>query len=43
MLEQLEYKKHEALNMIKRALESSPKVQTTEELLNLLYKQKKIK
>lgn len=43
VLVQLEYKKHEALNMIKRALESSPKVATTEELLNLVYKQKKAK
>jgi len=43
VLVQLEYKKHEALNMIKRALDSSPKVQTTEELLNLVYKQKKAK
>lgn len=43
VLVQLEYKKHEALNMIRRALESSPKVSTTEELLNLVYKQKKAK
>ncbi|MBN2831319.1 MAG: hypothetical protein JXL82_03470 [Candidatus Omnitrophica bacterium] len=43
VLVQLEYKKHEALSMIKRALESSPKAQTTEELLNLVYKQKKAK
>jgi len=41
VLIQLEYKKHEALNMIKRALDSSPGVLTTEELLNLVYKQKK--
>lgn len=41
VLVQLEYKKHEALNMIKRAFDSSEKVQTTEELLNLVYKQKK--
>jgi Holliday junction DNA helicase RuvA len=43
VLVQLEYKKHEALNMIKRALASSANVQTTEELLNLVYKQKKVK
>jgi len=43
VLVQLEYKKQEALNMIRRALESSPKVSSTEELLNLVYKQKKAK
>lgn len=43
VLVQLEYKKHEALNMIKKALDLSPGVETTEELLNLVYKQKKVK
>lgn len=43
VLVQLEYKKHEALNMIKRALEASSGVKTTEELLNLVYKQRKEK
>ncbi len=43
VLVQLEYKKHEALKMIEKALELSPDIQTTEELLNLVYKQKKVK
>ena len=43
VLVQLEYKRHEALSMIKKALDLSPKIQTTEELLNLVYKQKKVK
>ena len=43
VLTQLEYKKNEALNMIRKALDSSPNVQSTEELLNLVYKQKKVK
>lgn len=43
VLVQLEYKKHEASNMIKKALDLSPEIQTTEELLNLVYKQKKVK
>jgi len=43
VLMQLEYKRPEALNMIKKALEISPDIQTTEELLNIVYKQKKIK
>lgn len=41
VLVQLEYKKAEALNMIKRALERSPDIETTEELLNEVYKQRK--
>ncbi|MFA4843070.1 MAG: Holliday junction branch migration protein RuvA [Candidatus Omnitrophota bacterium] len=41
VLEQLEYKKQEAVNMIKRALARSPDIQTTEELLNEVYKQRK--
>ena len=43
VLMQLEYKKPEALNMIKKSLESAPGTQTTEELLNLVYKQRKVK
>ena len=43
VLVQLEYKKHEALRMIEKALDLSPNIQTTEELLNLVYKQKKVK
>jgi Holliday junction DNA helicase RuvA len=43
VLVQLEYKKHEALKMIEKALDLSPNIQTTEELLNLVYKQKKVK
>ena len=42
VLVQLEYKKAEALNMIKKALERSPDIQTAEELLNEVYKQKKL-
>ena len=43
VLMQLEYKKAEAMNMIKKALSLSPGTQTTEELLNLVYKQKKLR
>ncbi len=43
VLAQLEYKKAEALTMIKKALERNPGIQTTEELLNEVYKQKKSK
>jgi Holliday junction DNA helicase RuvA len=42
VLSQLQYKKSEAVNMIKKALARSPDIQTTEELLNEVYKQKKI-
>ncbi|MDI6605849.1 MAG: OB-fold domain-containing protein [Candidatus Omnitrophota bacterium] len=41
VLMQLEYKKQEALKMIKKALQESADIQTTEELLNKVYKQKK--
>ena len=41
VLVQLQYKKPEALNMIKKALGRSQHVETTEELLNEVYKQKK--
>lgn len=43
VLTQLEYKKSEALIMIKKALERSSGIQTTEDLLNEVYKQRKIK
>jgi len=43
VLMQLEYKKSEAWNMIKKSLELAPDTGTTEELLNLVYKQRKIK
>jgi Holliday junction DNA helicase RuvA len=41
VLMQLEYKRQEAAQMIKKALERSPDIQTTEELLNEVYKQRK--
>ncbi|MCM8801551.1 MAG: helix-hairpin-helix domain-containing protein [Candidatus Omnitrophica bacterium] len=41
VLLQLEYKKPEAKEMIKKALERNPEIQTTEELLNEVYKLKK--
>jgi holliday junction DNA helicase RuvA len=41
VLMQLGYKKQEALKMIERAFEESAGIQTTEELLNQVYKQKK--
>ncbi|MDD5730473.1 MAG: OB-fold domain-containing protein [Candidatus Omnitrophica bacterium] len=41
VLMQLEYKKPEALEMIKKALEHDKQIKTTEELLNEVYKQKK--
>lgn len=41
VLVNLEYKKHEAVKMIKEALQNCPELQTTEELLNQVYKQKK--
>lgn len=43
VLLQLEYKRQEAMNMIKKALEKNPDTVTTEELLNLVYKQKKLR
>jgi Holliday junction DNA helicase RuvA len=42
VLAQLQYKKSEAMDMIKKALARSPDIQTTEELLNEVYKQKKV-
>ncbi|MCX5694449.1 MAG: helix-hairpin-helix domain-containing protein [Candidatus Omnitrophica bacterium] len=41
VLLQLEYKRSEALGMIKKVLEVNSQVKTTEELLNLVYKQKR--
>ncbi|MCK9431648.1 MAG: Holliday junction ATP-dependent DNA helicase RuvA [Candidatus Omnitrophica bacterium] len=41
VLLQLEYKRSEAAGMIKKVLEGNPRVATTEELLNLVYKQKR--
>lgn len=43
VLMQLQYKKSEAQAMIKKALENSNDLQTTEELLNEVYQQKKLK
>ena len=43
VLSQLQYKKSEAIQMIKRALEQNPNIKTTEELLNEVYNQKKAK
>ncbi|MBI5145076.1 MAG: Holliday junction branch migration protein RuvA [Candidatus Omnitrophica bacterium] len=40
VLVQLEYKKSEALSMVKKALERNSNLKTTEELLNEVYKQK---
>ena len=42
VLMQLEYKKSEASNMVKKALEATPDISNTEELLNAVYKQRKI-
>jgi len=42
VLLQLEYKRQEANAMIKKVLESNPGVKSSEELLNLVYKQKRI-
>ena len=43
VLMQLEYRKPEAMQMIKKALEISPEITSTEELLNMVYKQRKMK
>ena len=40
VLLQLQYKRHEALDMIHKALERSKDIQTAESLLNEIYKQK---
>jgi Holliday junction DNA helicase RuvA len=43
VLMQLEYKKQEASIMIKKALQRCPDIETAEDLLNEVYKQRKIK
>ncbi|MDD5281696.1 MAG: Holliday junction ATP-dependent DNA helicase RuvA [Candidatus Omnitrophica bacterium] len=43
VLLQLEYKRTEALSMIKKVLESNTRISSTEELLNLVYKQRRLK
>ncbi len=43
VLSQLDYKKAEAADMINKALERSADIETTEGLLNEVYKQRKIK
>jgi len=43
ILLQLQYKKPEAVNMIKNALERVSNIQTTQELLNEVYRQRKVK
>jgi len=42
ILIQLQYKKHEAERMIKEALERNPQIESTEELLNEIYKGRKL-
>lgn len=42
VLLQLEYKRTEAMNMIKKVLEANTQVNTTEDLLNLVYKQRRL-
>ena len=42
ILLQLQYKKAEAEEMIKKAIERAPKLSTSEELLNEIYKQRKV-
>ena len=43
VLMQLSYKKTEAVDMINKAVQRNPDIQTTEELLNEIYKQRKLK
>ena len=40
ILLQLQYKKSEAMDMIQKAMELTPRIKTSEELLNEIYKQK---
>ena len=42
ILLRLEYKKPEAKEMIKAALERNPKLKTSEELLNEIYRQQRL-
>lgn len=41
VLIQLQYKKHQASDMLKKALERNPDISSSEELLNEVYRQKK--
>lgn len=41
VLMQLEYKKQEAVSMVKKALENCPSINSAEELINTVYKQRK--
>lgn len=43
VLMQLSYKKTEAVEMINKAVQRNPDIQTAEELLNEIYKQRKLK
>ena len=43
VLLKLEYKRSEALGMIKKVLETNSQLDSTEELLNLVYKQKRLR
>ena len=43
VLMQLSYKKTEAVDMINKAVQRNPDIQTAEELLNEIYKQRKLK
>ena len=43
VLLQLEYKRNEALAMIKKVFEANAGVKSVEELLNLVYKQRHLK
>jgi len=43
ILLQLQYKKPEAISMIKKALERTPSIETTQDLLNEVYRQRKVK
>ncbi len=41
VLMQLQYKKHQAEDMVKKAIDRNPEISTSEELLNEVYKQKR--
>lgn len=43
VLLQLQYKRPEAMIMIKKVMESHPRIGSTEELLNLVYKQRRLR
>jgi Holliday junction DNA helicase RuvA len=43
VLLQLQYKRAEAMAMIKKVMESNPRTGSTEELLNLVYKQRRLR